>query len=148
MKPARQLSFYHLGLAVDIYCVEVYIPDSFTTFDSKHLRKWVVPLTRSDNYECLMWYAPVGGLTAGELSRMCPKCTRLTYHMQDMLRRKQALTPTTLEARISAGSRYPTRYLTPRSRVQKEKNVNRQILANKKTAKRFRIYDVSLLMMI
>ena len=118
------------------------IPHSFTAFDSKNLRKWAAPLTRFDHYECLMWYAPVGGLTAGELSRMCPKCTRLSYHMQDMLRRKQALTPRTLKARTLAGSRYPTRYLTPTSRAQKEKNVKRQILANKKTVKRLKIYDV------
>ena len=79
-----------------------------------------------------MWYAPVGGLTAGELSQMCSKCTRLTYHMQDMLRKKQALTPTTLEARILAGSRYPTRYLTPRSRVQKETNLTDKFFQTKR----------------
>ena len=52
--------------------------------------------------------------------------------MQDMLRKTQALTPTTLEARILAGSRYPTRYLTSRSRVQKETNLTDKFFQTKR----------------
>ena len=107
------------------------------TFESKNLRQWGPMFQRSDHRECYMWHLPTQGATS-----TCPKCSRLSYHLQDMVRRKKSLSPRTKKKRTNASSKYPKRYLTPTSRAERERNEKKQALANKKAAKKLRKLDV------
>ena len=108
------------------------------TFGSKKLRRWGPLLQRSDHVDCLMWH-PVSNVA---VSSMCPKCSRLSYHLQDMIKRKNTVSPATRQKRVSAGSRYPKMYLTPKSLAQRHKNERMQATANKKAAKKLRRFDI------
>ena len=110
------------------------------TFESKSLRKWGPLLQRSDHRECLMWYP-----TSRSSSKpaMCPKCSHLYHHLRDMIQRKKTLSPATRQKRTSAGSKYPKRFLTPKSRSEREKNEKRQAFANKRAAKKLQKLDVN-----
>ena len=110
------------------------------TFESKSLRKWGPLLQRSDHRECLMWYPTP---QSSSKPAMCPKCSRLYHHLRDMIQRKKTIPPATRQKRTSAGSKYPKRYLTPKSRSEREKNEKRQALANKRAAKKLKKFDVN-----
>ena len=101
---------------------------SSVTFESKSLRKWGPLFQQSDHSECLMWY-PLS--QSSSKPTMCPKCSRLYHHLWDMIQRK-AISPATRQKRTSAGSKYPKRYLTPKSCSEREKNERQQALANKR----------------
>ena len=73
---------------------------------------------------------------------MCPKCTRLMYHLRDTLKKKTMTNPETKEGRTSAGSRYPRKYLTPESRAKREKNVKQNVLTDKHLLKNLGKFDV------
>ena len=88
-----------------------------------------------------MWFKPTGrDVTASY--RLCPKCTRMRYHLEDMLKKKQALTPKTKTNRTLPHSRYPVRYLTPSSCMKKERNVALYQLSQKRIVKQVKKYDV------
>ena len=81
------------------------------TFGSKKLRRWGPLLQRSDHVDCLMWHR----VSTASSSSICPKCSRLSYHLQDMIKQKSVISPATRQRRVSAGSRYPKMYLTRES---------------------------------
>ena len=108
------------------------------TFGSKKLRRWGPMLQRSDHADCLMWYHTSHAST----SSMCSKCSRLSYHLQDMIKRKQSMSPATKRKRTSAGSRYPKVYLTPKSLAERVKNEKVQAMADKKAARKVRKFDI------
>jgi hypothetical protein len=60
-----------------------------------------------------------------------------------MIQRKKTISPATRQKRTSAGSKYPKRFLTPKSRSEREKNEKRQALANKRAAKKLQKFDVN-----
>ena len=65
---------------------------SSVTFESKSVRKWGPLFQRSDHSECLMWY-PASHKSSKPT--MCHKCSRLHYHLRDMIQRKKAISPAT-----------------------------------------------------
>lgn len=113
---------------------------SSVTFESKSLRKWGPLFQRLDHRKCLMWYP---ASRSSSKPAMCPKCSRLYHHLQDMIKRRKNISPTTRQKRTSAGSKYPKRYLTPKSRLEREKNERRQALANKRAAKKLHKFDIN-----
>lgn len=48
------------------------------------------------------------------------------------------------QKRVTAGSRYPKVYLTPKSLAQHHKNEKIQAMANKKAAKKLRRFDINI----
>ena len=60
-----------------------------------------------------------------------------------MIQRKKALSPATREKHTSAGSKYPKRYLTPKSCSERQKNERQQALANKRAAKKLWKFDIN-----
>ena len=64
-----------------------------STFASKSLRNWTPMFNRCDHIDCLMWYKPCGNVHP----LRCPKCSRLMYHIQDMAKRKNVVSPKTKE---------------------------------------------------
>ena len=111
-------------------------------FESKSLRRWSPVFSRSDHMECLMWYKPVKSVK--EQSVVCPKCTRLLYHLQDTLRKRKSLSPKTRNKRVKASSKYPKKYLTPKSRALCYKNEKLQALRDKKQLNKLRKYDMDI----
>ena len=92
-------------------------------FDSKALCKWGPPLSRFAHTSCAMWYhSCVNGV------HMCSKCTRLNYHLNDMLKKRMLVSPGRNLRRTSVGSRYPKKFLTPTSLKRREENVSKQFL--------------------
>lgn len=108
------------------------------TFGSRKLRKWGPLLHRSDHMDCLMWHTT----SSDASSNMCPKCSRLSYHLHDMIKRKSTISPATKLRRVSAGSRYPKMYLTPKSLAERVKSEKMQAAADKKALKKLRRFDI------
>lgn len=59
-----------------------------------------------------------------------------------MVKRKSMVSPATRRKRVSAGSKYPKVYLTPTSLAERVKNEKVQAMADKKTAKKLRRFDI------
>lgn len=108
------------------------------SFASKNLRNWTPMFNRCDHIDCLMWYKPCGNV----LPPRCPKCSRLMYHIQDMIKRKKVISPKTKEKRLKAGSKYPKKYLTPKSLVKRLRNEKLDNRINKKRLKKLEKLDV------
>ena len=134
----NEAQLHSLIMSLQGYVLCPGLPSSLArsmTFGSKKLHRWGPLLQRSDYADCLMWHVASHAAS----SSMCPKCCRLSYHLQDMI---SSISPVTRQKRIAAGSRYPKVYLTPRSVAERIKNEKVQAVADKKAAKKLQRLDI------